>query len=367
MGPDERRLLLEAFDSNWIAPYGPQIEAFEREFAAWHGVEDAVALSSGTAALHLSLLAAGVGPGDEVLTSVFTFAAVPNAITYAGARPVFLDAEQASWNLDPALLAEELDDCRRRGRPPKAVLAVDLFGQCADYEPIVAACRAHEVILIEDAAEALGATYQGRPAGTLGEAGCFSFNGNKIITTGGGGMYIARRPDWVRRVRFLAAQAREPAPHYEHAQIGYNYRLSNLLAAVGRGQLRVLSERVEQRRANYAAYRQALGDLPGIEFMPQLDRGRSNCWLTCVTIDPRRFGADREQVRQALAAENIEARPVWKPMHLQPAFSGCRTRGGDVAARLFRDGLCLPSGSNLSDSDRRRVVAVVRRCAGGAA
>ncbi|MFZ5829541.1 MAG: DegT/DnrJ/EryC1/StrS family aminotransferase [Planctomycetota bacterium] len=361
MSPQERKLLLEAFDSNWIAPLGPQVDAFEHEFARKLGVEEAVALSSGTAALHLSLLILGVQSGDEVLTATLTFAATANAITYVGAQPVFLDSERQTWNLDPNLLEEELKHLAERGRLPKAVLAVDLYGQCADYEPILELCRRYEVPLVEDAAEALGATYAGEPAGTFGMFGCFSFNGNKIITTSGGGMLIGANREWLKLARKLATQARDPAPHYEHSQIGYNYRLSNLLAAVGRGQLAALDERVDQRRANYAFYLEKLGDLPGVDFMPEFPKGRPNCWLTCITVDPAQFGADREQIRLALEQENIEARPVWKPMHLQPVFAECRCRGGEVAAGLFRDGLCLPSGSNIDPADRQRVVDVIRR------
>jgi len=355
VAPRDRALLLEAFDSGWIAPLGPQVDAFEREFAQKLGTGHAVALSSGTAALHLALVLLGVRPGDEVFTSTLTFAATANAIRYVGATPVFIDSDRRTWNMDPALLAEELDAAARHGRRPAAVIVVDLYGQCADYDPILEACRRHGVPVVEDAAEALGATYRGRPAGTLGQIGCFSFNGNKIITTSGGGMFVCQDGSQADLARKLATQAREPAPHYEHTTIGYNYRMSNLLAAVGRGQLQVLEERVSARRANFAFYRAALGELPGVEFMPEHPAGRPTRWLTCLTLDPVRFGTDREAVRLALEAENIESRPGWKPMHLQPAFSGCRVRGGAVAEDLFRRGLCLPSGSNLSQADRRRV------------
>jgi len=355
VAPRDRALLLEAFDSGWIAPLGPQVDAFEREFAQKLGTGHAVALSSGTAALHLALVLLGVRPGDEVFTSTLTFAATANAIRYVGATPVFIDSDRRTWNMDPALLAEELDAAARHGRRPAAVIVVDLYGQCADYDPILEACRRHGVPVVEDAAEALGATYRGRPAGTLGQIGCFSFNGNKIITTSGGGMFVCQDGSQADLARKLATQAREPAPHYEHTTIGYNYRMSNLLAAVGRGQLQVLEERVSARRANFEFYRAALGELPGVEFMPEHPAGRPTRWLTCLTLDPVRFGTDREAVRLALEAENIESRPVWKPMHLQPAFSGCRVRGGAVAEDLFRRGLCLPSGSNLSQADRRRV------------
>lgn len=363
MSEQERELLLEAFDSNWIAPLGPQVEAFEREFAEKIGAPEAVALSCGTAALHLSMILLGVGPGDEVLTSTLTFAATANAITYVGAQPVFIDSDRETWNMDPDLLAEELEACRRRGKLPKAVVVVDLYGQCADYERILKVCAAHDVPVVEDAAEALGATYQGQAAGNFGVLGCFSFNGNKIITTSGGGMLVSPRIDWCAKARFLATQARDPAPHYEHSQIGYNYRMSNLLAAVGRGQLRALDLRVRQRRANFEFYRRTLSHLPGIDFMPEGPKGTATRWLTCITVDSAAFGTDREELRLALERCNIEARPVWKPMHLQPAFAGCRVCGGGASEHLFTCGLCLPSGSSLTDADRLRIAEVIHAIA----
>lgn len=362
MSGHEREMLLDAFDSNWIAPLGPHVEEFEREFAAKVGAAHAVAVSSGTAALHLALILAGVRPGDEVATSTLTFAASANAIRYVGADPVFIDSERDSWNMDPQLLAEEIEASARRGKPIKTVLIVDIFGQCADWEPIVGLCKTHGILVIEDAAEALGATYRGRAAGTFGKMGCYSFNGNKIITTSGGGMLVTEDQELADKARFLATQARDPAPHYEHSQIGYNYRMSNLLAAVGRGQLRVLEDRVERRRANFRFYQEALAELPGIEFMPEHPLGRSTRWLTCILIDPDKFGATREDVRLALQAEDIESRPVWKPMHLQPAYRGFRARGGEVAEAIFRQGLCLPSGSNLTMDELERVARTVRRC-----
>ncbi|MBI2372799.1 MAG: aminotransferase class I/II-fold pyridoxal phosphate-dependent enzyme [Deltaproteobacteria bacterium] len=355
VGARERELLLEAFDSNWIAPLGPHVDAFERELAAFAHVKHAAALSSGTSALHLALQLLGVGPGDEVPTSTLTFAATANAVTYVGAEPVFIDAEPSSWNMDPALLEAELEEMTSRGKKPKAVVVVDLYGQCADYDRILDVTKHHGVPVIEDAAEALGATYRGRPAGSLGDLGVFSFNGNKIITTSGGGMLVSNDKRIVDRARFLATQAREPAPHYQHEVVGYNYRLSNLLAAVGRGQLEALPSRIERRRSNNAFYREALGELPGIAFMPEAPYGRSNAWLTCITIDPALFGRTREDVRVHLEKLEIEARPVWKPMHLQPVFKDLRVRGGQVSEALFEHGLCLPSGSSLSDGDRMRV------------
>jgi len=356
MGPAERAFLLDAFDSNWIAPLGPHVDGFEREFAAKVEVPFAAALSSGTAALHLALVILGVKSGDTVLTSTLTFAATTNAICYAGAQPVFIDCDRSTWNMSPPLLAEELEASARRGKLPAAVIVVDLYGQSADMDPILEACAHYDVPVVEDAAEALGATYKGRPAGSHGALGVFSFNGNKIITTSGGGMLVSAREDWVAKARFLATQARDPAPHYQHSSVGYNYRMSNLLAAVGRGQLQVLDDRVAKRRAVHAFYRGALGELPGVEFMPEAAYGRSTRWLTCLTLDPSRFGATREDVRRTLEERDVEARPVWKPMHLQPVFSGCRVVGGEVAAELFERGLCLPSGSSLTPEERQFVV-----------
>ncbi|HEX5475297.1 MAG TPA: aminotransferase class I/II-fold pyridoxal phosphate-dependent enzyme [Vicinamibacterales bacterium] len=359
VGVVERDLLLDAFDSNWIAPLGPHVDAFEKEFAAAIGVPYAVALSSGTAALHLGLQILGVEPGDDVITSTLTFAATANAITYVGARPVFIDVSPETWTLDPDLLEEELEARRRRNQQATAVLTVDLYGQAADYRRISAICAQYGVPVIEDAAEALGASYGERKAGAFGECAAFSFNGNKIITTSGGGMLVSHRREIVDRARHLSTQAREPAPHYQHVDIGYNYRMSNLLAAVGRGQLHGLDAKVARRRAINQAYRSSMADWPGVEFMPEAPYGRSNGWLTCATIDPGSFGATRDDVRLHLESLDIEARPVWKPMHLQPVFRGCDVRGGEVAAHLFEHGLCLPSGSSLTDSDQAMVVAAV--------
>jgi pyridoxal phosphate-dependent aminotransferase EpsN len=359
----EQLYIQQVFESNWIAPLGPQVDAFEQEFAAAIGSPYALALSSGTAALHLALLVAGVGPGDEVLVSTLTFSASVNPIVYVGGRPTFIDSERESWNMDPALLAETLDARAEAGRLPKAVLPVHLYGQSANLDPILAACERHNVTVIEDAAEALGATYKGQSAGTFGVMGAFSFNGNKIITTSGGGMLVSADKGLIDHARKLATQARDPAPHYQHTEIGYNYRMSNVLAAIGRGQLEVLEERVQARRHNFDYYRHALGDLPGISFMPEATWGRCNRWLTVIVVDPEQFGADREVIRLALEANNIEARPVWKPMHLQPVFAGYEHVGGAVAVALFRDGVCLPSGSNLTEAELERIVNVVRSVA----
>ncbi len=367
MGPSERELLLEAFDSNWIAPLGPHVDAFEREFAAIIGCEHAVALSSGTAALHLALILAGIQPDDEIATSTLTFVATANAVRYVGAKPVFIDSQASDWNLDPNLLEEELASASKRGKPIKAVLAVDILGQCAAYEPLLEICARFGIPLIEDAAEGLGATYRGRAAGNFGEFGAFSFNGNKIITTSGGGMLVTQNEELAQRARFLATQARDPAPHYEHSVVGYNYRLSNLLAAIGRGQLHVLSERVAKRCANFAYYHEHLSDIPGIDWMPEPADCFSTRWLTCITVDPKISGVSREEIRLALEAENIEARAVWKPLHRQPAYQDCRARGGAVSERLFETGLCLPSGSSLVETDLARITAIIRRTLGHSA
>ncbi len=363
LGEEEARLVADAFASNWIAPLGPHVDAFEAEFAALVGSPHAVALSSGTAALHLALLHLGVGAGDSVIVSTLTFAASANPVCYLGAEPVFVDSELGSWNMDPGLLEEALADAARRGRLPKAVVLVHLYGQAANLDAIGAACARHGVPLVEDAAEALGATYRGRAPGTFGVAGIFSFNGNKIVTTSGGGMLVTEDAALAAHVRKLATQARDPAPHYQHSEIGYNYRLSNVLAAIGRGQIRLLGDRVASRRRIFDGYRRDLGGLPGIGFMPEADWGRATRWLTVMTVDSAAFGADREAIRLALEAENIEARPVWKPMHLQPVFKDARVWGGPVAERIFQVGLCLPSGSSLRPSDQARVIDVVRSLA----
>jgi pyridoxal phosphate-dependent aminotransferase EpsN len=358
----EQAYVADAFASNWIAPLGAHVDAFEQEFAAAVGAPHALALSSGTAAIHLALILAGVGRGDEVLVSTLTFSASANPILYLGARPVFIDSETHSWNMDPILLAETLARKAHQGKLPKAVILVHLYGQSADIALILAACQRYDVPLIEDAAEALGATYHGRSPGTFGQTGIFSFNGNKIITTSGGGMLVSADAGLIAHARKLATQARDPAPHYQHSEIGYNYRLSNVLAAIGRGQLQVLEERVQARRRNFAAYQQALGNLPGIAFMPEAPWGRHTRWLTVITVDPAQFGATREQIRLALDAANVEARPLWKPMHLQPVFAGCEVVGGAVAEALFRAGLCLPSGTAMSEDDLTRVAGVIRSC-----
>lgn len=359
MSGRELEYVHEAFESNWIAPVGPHVDAFEREFCEAVGADYAVALASGTAALHLALKLVGVGRGDEVLVSTLTFSASVNPIIYLGGYPTFIDSEECSWNMDPDLLRKTLELRASENRLPKAVVLVHLYGHSANIEPIRALCERYDVPLVEDAAEALGATYKGRTPGTFGKAGIFSFNGNKIITTSGGGMLVSSDKQLVEHARKLATQARDDAPHYQHSEIGYNYRLSNVLAGIGRGQLEVLSERVEARRRNFEFYRSALADLPGIRFIPEPPWGRSSRWLTVITIDAERFGASREDVLLALEDCNIESRPVWKPMHLQPIYSTYEVVGGAVANSLFASGLCLPSGSSLTDDELERVINVI--------
>ena len=361
VGGDEQELVAAAIASNWIAPLGPHVDAFEREFAARVGMAHAAALSSGTAALHLALKLVGVGPGDEVLVPTLTFIGGVSPVTFLGASPVFIDAERESWNIDPDLVAEEIAAAAGRGKLPRAVIVTDLYGQAADLDRVLAICEPHGIAVVSDTAEGLGATYKGRHAGQGSRAAIFSFNGNKIITTSGGGMLAADDGALVARARWLSQQARDPAAHYEHTQIGFNYRMSNLLAALGRAQLATLDERVRRRRAIFERYREHLGGIPGLEFMPEAPWGKCTRWLTVVLIAPEVCGADREVVRLALEVENIEARPVWKPMHLQPVFDGVRVRGGRVAADLFERGLCLPSGTGMSEEDVARVAGVVRR------
>jgi dTDP-4-amino-4,6-dideoxygalactose transaminase len=360
LGDDELELVREAFASNWIAPLGPHLNAFEEEFAKVVGVPHAVALSSGTAAIHLALRLLGVRPGDTVVCPTLTFCASANPIVYEGGQPIFIDADPATWNIDPQLLRVELRERAAQGRLPRAVIAVDLYGQAADYDDLVDVCNRYAVPLLEDAAEALGATYRGRMAGSFGRCAAFSFNGNKIITTSGGGMLVSEDGALIERARLLSTQARDPAPHYQHSQIGYNYRMSNVLAAIGRGQLRVLEHRVAARRRILDCYRTGLAHLPGIDFLPQATYGASNAWLTCITVDPQGFGATRNDIHQALEAANIESRPLWKPLHLQPVFAGCAYRGGSVAAELFERGLCLPSGSAMTPDDLERVMEIIR-------
>jgi pyridoxal phosphate-dependent aminotransferase EpsN len=362
MGGKEEAFVHEAFTSNWLSTVGPNITAFEEEFSLRIGLP-AVALSSGTAAMHLGLRLLGVSAGDEVFCPTLTFAASANPIVYLGASPVFLDCETASWNLDPNLLLEALKDRARRNRLPRALVVVHLFGQCADMDPIIEACTEYGIPILEDAAEALGATYKTRLAGTFGDVGVFSFNGNKIITTTGGGMLVAREKAWVDKARYWSTQARDPGLAYEHSEIGYNYRLSNVLAGIGRGQLLVLSERVARRREIAFRYQTAFSKIAGIHLMPQAEYGLHTNWLSCFLIDEAGYGISRDELIKMLDAANVEARPVWKPMHLQKLYQNAECYGGSVAEDLFARGICLPSSSNMSEAEQSLVIAVVQAAA----
>jgi pyridoxal phosphate-dependent aminotransferase EpsN len=363
MGGNEESHVHQAFATNWLSTVGPNLNAFEQEFSTRVGLP-AVALASGTAALHLALRAVGVSPGDEVFCSTLTFVAAANAIVYQGGVPVFVDSDRATWNLDPDVLYRALRERAVANRLPKALVVVHLYGQSADMAPILDACTKYGVVVIEDAAEAVGTLYKGKPAGTLGDIGVYSFNGNKIITTTGGGMLVSRNAAWVEKARFWSQQARDPGLAYEHSEMGYNYRMSNVLAGIGRGQLEVLDMRIKQRRAVTFRYRDAFADLPGITLMPQAPYGLHTNWLSCFLIDEREFGSSRDALIRALDEANVEARPVWKPMHLQPLYAECKRYGGEVAEDLFRRGICLPSSSSLPEEDQLHVINCVRRTAG---
>lgn len=398
MGGQELDYIKAAFESNYIAPLGPQVNSFERAFSEYTGIKHCVALSSGTAALHLAMRILDIGPGDEVFASTLTFMGSVSPVVFEGARPVFIDADVRTWNMDPDLLETELARCARQDRLPKAVVPTDLYGQSADLERILNICRAYSIPVVADSAEALGAKYrsEGNRRWAIGDrkaqmaegdgdwvhagngawATAFSFNGNKIITTSSGGMLASDDSALIEKASYLSQQARQPLAHYEHTEIGYNYRMSNIVAALGLGQLEVLEERVRRKREIFDYYRNALGDLPGIEFMPEAEYGRCTRWLTVCLITPDEFGVDREAIRLALEEENIESRPVWKPMHLQPVFDcsrkdattqskkkryPCRAVGGAVAEDLFERGLCLPSGTAMTEADLDRVVQGIRK------
>lgn len=356
MGGNEERYVAEAFDSNFIAPLGPMVDRFEQKFTELTGIPHCVALSSGTAAIHLALRHFGVGPGDTVFASTLTFIGSVSPILYQCATPVFIDSDTRTWNMDVNLLAQALADAKKQNKLPKAVIPTDLYGQSCDADPIRSLCDEYGVPLIIDAAESVGASYNGKHTGYAGHAATYSFNGNKIITTSGGGMLASHDKKLIDEARNLSQAAREPAPHYEHTTYGYNYRMSNIVAAIGVGQLEVLPSHVDRRRAINARYQRNLA-LPGFTFQGEASYGRSNRWLTVLQVDAKKFGVDRETIRLALEKDNIEARPVWKPMHMQKLFAGAKTIGGSVSESLFRDGLCLPSGSAMSDADVDRVCA----------
>ncbi|WEG11512.1 aminotransferase class I/II-fold pyridoxal phosphate-dependent enzyme [Pullulanibacillus sp. KACC 23026] len=360
---EEELYIREAFESNWIAPLGPHVNAFEEELANYAGIRGAVAVSSGTAAIHLALCLLGVKKGDRVFCSTLTFVASANPILYQGAEPVFIDSEPDSWNMSPKALEQALMEAVKEGQLPKAVIVVNLYGQTAKMDEISALCEFYRIPIIEDAAESLGSTYRGKKSGSFGHFGVFSFNGNKIITTSGGGALISNDDESLSRARFLATQARDPAPHYQHSQMGYNYRLSNLLAGVGRAQLKVLEDRIEARRAIFRRYEEALVNVPGLRMMPELEQSYSNRWLTTLTINEREAGFSVKEVLSALDKENIEARPVWKPLHLQPLFLKnafySHNRGKPISDSLFYQGICLPSGSSLTPEEQARVIQCI--------
>jgi len=361
---NEAAYVADALASGWVAPAGPYLARFEEVVAERCGVAHAVAVSSGTAALHLALLAHGIGPGDEVLVPTLTFAASANAVVHAGATPVFVDADAATWQVDPTLVSRVLAQRADAGRRIRAVMSVDLYGQCADADALRAACERYGALLVEDAAEGLGATYRGRPAGSLGDVAGLSFNGNKIVTTSGGGMLLTDDAEIAARARHLATQAREPVAHYEHRDIGYNYRLSNILAALGVAQMERLDAKVARRREHRAAYEAALGDLRGVGFMPVAPYGEPSHWLTVMTVDADVARATVGDVLSVLGEHGLEARPAWKPLHLQPVFADREAIGGTVAEQVFARGMCLPSGSSLTDAERDEVVAGVRQVLG---
>lgn len=358
---NELRYIQQALESNYIAPLGPHVDAFEQKLASYAGVTHATALSSGTAALHLALKILDIGPGDIVICPTFTFTASANPITYLGATPVFVDSEEATWNMCPNVLEDAIRHLIQKGKRPKAVIGVHIYGMPMQLEEILRICQKYEIPLIEDAAEALGSVYKGKKAGAFGLMSIFSFNGNKIITTSGGGALLSGNELYTRKARFLASQAKNEAPHYQHSEIGYNYRLSNICAAIGLAQLEVIEDRVKRRRENFEFYKQELGFIPGISFQNEPADCFSNRWLTCMLIDPKAGnGYNRESIRLLLEKENIESRPLWKPLHTQPVFKDALYFGGNVAERLFEIGLCLPSGSNLGITDISAITACIK-------
>jgi dTDP-4-amino-4,6-dideoxygalactose transaminase len=364
MGGQEEKFIKEAFETNWIAPLGPNVDLFEKEVSELVGVKGAAALSSGTAAMHLALKYLGVGRGDTVFCSSLTFAASCNPIVYEGAEPVFIDSEPESWNMSPIALEKAFQECKKVNKIPKAVIVVNLYGQSADMDPIKEICDSYEVPIIEDAAESIGATYKKRCSGTLGRFGVYSFNGNKIITTSGGGMLFSNDETALNKVRFWATQSRDAARHYQHSEVGYNYRMSNILAGVGRGQLRVLQDRVKQKKNIYDTYKRELGEIKDIDLMPVAEYGQPNHWLTVITLQAN-SSVKPLDIMLALEKENIESRPVWKPMHLQPIFSGCRfyshnDSDTNVAEDIFNRGVCLPSDTKMTEEDLKKVISIVK-------
>ena len=364
MGGEELKFVHEAFESNWIAPLGPQVSAFEKEVASYVGTKGALAVNSGTAAIHLGLRLLGVGPGDKVFCSTLTFIGSVNPILYLNAEPVFIDSEPESWNMSLNALKRALEDAAQNDDLPKAVIVVNIYGQSTDMDPILDICDEYGVPVLEDAAESLGAFYKGKPSGTFGKYGIFSFNGNKIITTSGGGMLVSNDTKGLEKARFWATQARDPASYYQHSEMGYNYRMSNILAAIGRGQLRVLDDRVKRRREIFDTYKLELGSIPGVGFMPEAEFGKSNRWLTVMTLDPETIKKNPFELVDYLEEQNIESRPVWKPMHMQPLFEGKKyyphKENRSISDILFKTGICLPSGTAMSQGDLERVIEAIR-------
>lgn len=362
MGGNELTYIHEAFDTNWVAPVGPNLENFEKEIAQYTGVPHVAALTSGTAAIHLALIMLGVGKGDEVICSSFTFAASCNPIVYQGAVPVFIDSEADTWNMDPELLQEAIEDRIKKGKKPKAIILVHLYGMPAKMDELIAVANEYEIPIIEDAAEALGSSYKGKKTGGFGDMAVFSFNGNKIITTSGGGALVAKNKTYIDKARFLATQARDDAPHYEHTHIGYNYRLSNISAGIGRGQLEVLDKHIALRRENYDWYKRVFRGVEGVAFVDEPQEAFCNRWLTTVLIHPEKTnGVDREAIRQLFEEENIESRPLWKPMHLQPVFKDAPAYKNGLSEYFFERGLCLPSGSSMTDLDKKRIFQTLQK------
>lgn len=357
MSGKEQKYIQEAFDTNWIAPLGPNVDGFEQDLIEYLKITHVAALSSGTAAIQLALILLNVKPGDEVICSSFTFSASANPIVYLGAKPVFIDSEKDTWNMDPYLLEEGIKDRIKKGKKPKAIIVVHLYGMPAKIDKIIAIAEKYDIPVIEDAAEALGSKFKGKSLGTFGEFGILSFNGNKIITTSGGGALISHNAETIKKARFLATQARDEAPHYQHSEIGYNYRMSNILAGIGRGQMEVLEDRVNKRREIHEYYYKSLSHIEGISFLREPSKDYfSNYWLTTILVDPDNTNSiTREDIRLALLKENIDSRPLWKPMHLQPVFKDYISFQNGVSERLFINGLCLPSGSNMTDNELLRV------------
>lgn len=363
MGGTEQKYVNEAFESNWIAPLGPHVDGLEQDLASYTGASFAAALSAGTAAIHLALIMLGVNAGDEVICQSMTFSASANPIAYLGAIPVFIDSERETWNMCPGLLREAIVARIETGKKPKAIIPVHLYGMPAQMDKIMAVANEFEIPVVEDAAEALGSSINGKRMGSYGQMGVLSFNGNKIITTSGGGALLSNNEEYIKKARFLATQARDAAPHYQHSEIGYNYRMSNVAAGIGRGQMEVLDQRVEKRRTNFNFYKRELANIPAISVLDEPIGYHSNRWLSTILINPElSMGVTKEQVAEVLAADNIECRPLWKPMHLQPVFAGTPYYDAGVSENLFENGLCLPSGSNLSEEDLGRVVKGITGC-----